>query len=136
MTRNRLYTLTLLLGGAGICWAILSFMGMHHGINIPTVCLFKNITGHPCPSCGTLHSIFLIIRGDFFGAVCENPLGFPGLMMVLAIPVWILYDLFFQGNSFYRFFVHVETLLKRKVIAIPLIALIVGIWIWKWLEKG
>jgi hypothetical protein len=134
MTRNRLYSLVLILGVAGLCWTTVSYIAMRHGLTTPTICLFRKITGLPCPSCGTVHSIFLIMRGEFLMALRENPLGFAGVLMVLVFPLWIFSDLVFRRNSFFIFYQRMEQFLKQKIVAIPLILLILGIWIWKLTE--
>lgn len=37
-----------------------------------TICLFKNITGLPCPGCGMTHAFFDFIRLDFKAAYYHN----------------------------------------------------------------
>lgn len=44
--------------------------------NGPVLCLFRNLTGLPCPFCGTTRSIGSILQGDLGMALGFNPLGF------------------------------------------------------------
>ena len=46
----------------------------------PILCLFRNITGLPCPFCGTTRSIGNILIGEFSNAVSFNLAGFPVLL--------------------------------------------------------
>lgn len=43
--------------------------------NIPSTCLFKNITGKNCPSCGMTRSFVSISHFDFTGAMRYNMAG-------------------------------------------------------------
>lgn len=49
----------------------------------PILCLFRSLTGLPCPFCGTTRSIGSILQGDFGSALGLNPLGF--LVMAGAV---------------------------------------------------
>ena len=52
--------------------------------------LFRQVTGIPCPSCGTTHAILSITKGNFRQALDENILGFPATLMLVIFPVWIM----------------------------------------------
>jgi len=41
----------------------------------PTVCMFRRITGRPCPSCGLTRSWNAVSRGRLLDAVRAHPLG-------------------------------------------------------------
>ena len=45
----------------------------------PQLCVFKQITGLPCPTCGTGRMVLALCRGDVAAAAAMNP-----LMFVLA----------------------------------------------------
>ena len=131
MTRKNLYILVLLLGLAGQIWIVYSFYRIHRQEEAFTVCLFKRVTGLPCPSCGTIHSIVFILHGDFRNAFKENPLGFPGLLLTAIIPLWILADLAFRKDSFYKTYYRTEKVLEIKAVLFTLLTFVVIIWIWK-----
>jgi hypothetical protein len=42
----------------------------------PTLCIFRNITGQPCPFCGTTRSVGNLLIGNYKSAFHLNPLGF------------------------------------------------------------
>jgi hypothetical protein len=39
-------------------------------------CLFQDLTGHPCPTCGATRSAIAFFHGEFFAAWKWNPLAF------------------------------------------------------------
>ena len=55
--------------------------------NYFTICLFKNITGLPCPGCGLTHSFCALGKGDFGAAFGYNLLGPPLFLFLLVL--WI-----------------------------------------------
>lgn len=131
MSRRRLYYLALFLGFAGQLWITYSYFRLERQEEAFNTCIFRRISGLPCPSCGTVHSIVSILHCRFEEAVHENPLGFAGLLLVSVVPFWILADLFSGRESFYRFYGTIDRLLKRKSVFIPLILLILALWIVK-----
>ena len=55
--------------------------------NYFTICLFKNVTGLPCPGCGLTHSFCALGKGDVAGAFGYHQLG-PPLFLFLLI-LWV-----------------------------------------------
>jgi len=51
----------------------------------PSVCLFRNVTGLPCPFCGSTRSVGHILQGEFSAAVYSNPLGYFGLAFLVVL---------------------------------------------------
>jgi Protein of unknown function (DUF2752) len=47
-------------------------------------CLFRAVTGLPCPFCGLTHSMMAWGRGDLGAVIAQNPLG------VLVLPVAVV----------------------------------------------
>jgi len=39
----------------------------------PTVCLFRRVTGTPCPTCGLTRATALLLRGDWRAATAMHP---------------------------------------------------------------
>jgi len=66
--------LWLTLGAAAI------WLGHHLG-QIPRLCLFKNVTGFDCPTCGFTRGTLSLLHGHFVQAWLFNPL----LFSILAI---------------------------------------------------
>lgn len=52
-----------------------------------TICMFKNVTGLPCPGCGLTHSFCSIGKGDLASAFSYNQLG-PVLFLFLLV-LWV-----------------------------------------------
>jgi hypothetical protein len=50
-------------------------------------CVFRAVTGLPCPFCGLTHSMMALGQGDIAAAVLQNPLGL--LVLPLAIVLLI-----------------------------------------------
>jgi hypothetical protein len=54
-----------------------------------TVCIFRNLTGHPCPTCGSTRAVFALVGGHPLEAIAWNPLVMIGgfaLMVMLLLP--------------------------------------------------
>lgn len=51
----------------------------------PVTCLFRWVTGHPCPTCGSTRLILQVLHGRFGMAFLENPLVFLGLVMASGL---------------------------------------------------
>ncbi len=131
MTRRRLYFLALFLGLAGQIWIAYSYKKLERREEAFNTCIFKQVTGIPCPSCGSIHSIVSILHGDLKKAFAENPLGFAGILIVAVIPYWILADLILGRESFYRFYLRINAFLKRKVVLFGLLFIVLLIWLVK-----
>ena len=54
------------------------------GMEIPTVCQFKVVTGYPCPGCGLTRSFCFMARGAFKTAFDANWFGPPMYVFVAA----------------------------------------------------
>jgi hypothetical protein len=130
MPKKNLYFLILGFALAGYTWVILNHYLL--SANKPTlnVCLFRQVTGIPCPSCGTTHSILSITEGNFRRALHENVLGFPAALILMIFPVWILTDLFLRKESFYQFYSRSESFLRKKWVAWSALLLLLANWGW------
>ena len=53
-----------------------------------TSCVFRDLTGLPCPLCGITRSTVLIIRGDIIGGIRIHPLGPVVIIGSIFILVW------------------------------------------------
>jgi len=133
MTRNKLYSIVLALSMAGYAWFLWNYHNLANS-NI-NVCLFKKITGLPCPSCGTTRAIICITRGNFLDALNTNPLGFVVILMLIVIPIWILLDLITKKNGFHSFYKKSELILRKKWIALPAVVLILVVWVLNIIKK-
>lgn len=46
-------------------------------LELISLCLFKNLTGFPCPGCGMGHSLIAAVQGNWRAAWRYHPLGIP-----------------------------------------------------------
>lgn len=140
MNAKKLYLvagLLLMLGYGWLGYLSLAEANHAHGVSqyTPNVCLIKQITGFPCPSCGTSRSVLALTDGNFQHAIMTNPLGFIVFAIMLILPLWMLFDLATKRSSMHICYLKSEEALKQKMIAIPLICLALINWIWN-INKG
>lgn len=135
MVRNKLYVLVSTACAAGYIWLFLNYQRSVSDSIEPGVCLFKRLTGIPCPSCGSTRSVLSLLKGDFIGALISNPFGLIILSILILAPLWILYDIVLQKDSLLQVYNRTEIFLRRKWIALPLILLVILNWIWN-IYKG
>jgi hypothetical protein len=99
------------------------------------VCVFKNITNIPCPSCGTTRSIFALLDGRIFDALMLNPFGFIVIIILVLAPVGVLFDVIFNAKTLLTFYRKAEEFLSQKSNAIPLVLLVISNWFWNILKE-
>ena len=133
--RNRLYSLLFTACLAGYIWLYFSITKNITENKSVEICFIKHLTNIPCPSCGSTRSIISLTKGDFIGALNINPIGYLVALIMLVAPLWILADTIMNKNTLFDLFQKIETLLKRPMIAIPLILLVIINWIWN-ITKG
>ena len=78
---------------AGCCLVTLLGMPMQALDRLPRFCLYRRLTGRPCPGCGLMHSVWCLLHLQFRAASHWNHLGFlvlPALlaMVISAGPSW------------------------------------------------
>ncbi len=127
MSKKGLYLFASIASVAGIAWLAFAAADPHAS---GSVCLFRNVTGIPCPSCGSTHAVLKLMHMDWMGALQDNPLGFVLAAALLVLPVWLLYDLVRKKSSFYHFYTLSEAFVRRRAVAIPLVALVLANWLW------
>jgi hypothetical protein len=74
----------LLIGLSAVL--IISFVYSPPDSGYLSVCLFKNLTGLPCPGCGLTHSFCSLAKGRVASAFAFNAIGPP--MFLLAAGFW------------------------------------------------
>jgi hypothetical protein len=135
MTRNNLYSIIFLACLAGYIWLYLSISNTITKFGSAEICLFKNTTNIPCPSCGTTRSIISLTKGNLNEAFNSNPIGYLVAIIMLVAPLWILADIAMKTNTLLESYHKIETYLKRPKFAIPLIMIVLINWIWN-ITKG
>ncbi|TVR83424.1 MAG: DUF2752 domain-containing protein [Saprospirales bacterium] len=131
----RLLSVLLLAGYAwvGIHW----FMDYRsaHGNGEVTICLMKNLTDTPCPSCGSTRSLLTLFEGKWIEAIFINPLGILMGVFMLILPVWVIRDYLQSKESLFNTYQRAEQVLKRKGVLLVFATLILANWIWN-ISKG
>lgn len=105
----------------------LTEIDQHHG----TFCLFKTVTGYPCPSCGVGHGINSIMSFNLKSAFFYNPFSLVVALAGLIIPLWIFIDLVRKNYTLYSFNDKINGFLKRRPLVIfIMILLVLSNWVW------
>jgi hypothetical protein len=128
MAKNKLYLIIIIACFSGYLYLFYTTQYSENGQI--SVCMIKNATGYPCPSCGTTRAVQALFKGDLIRSLMLNPFGIIGSLGLLILPFWIGIDLATKRKSFYMAYIKMETVLKQKKVAIPLIILVVLNWIW------
>ncbi len=127
VTAQRFYIIASLITIIG--WGWLLFSGSI--VTDHTVCLFKNITSYPCPSCGTTTSMIAVANGHWLHAANSNILGFPALLILLALPIALTLDTIGKKRYTYTTYVKLETTFRKKPYLLYIFLILITInWIW------
>jgi hypothetical protein len=94
------------------------------------VCLIKEATNIPCPSCGSTRAVLELIKGNLLKSLYYNPFGIIVAAIMTICPFWILIDLVRQKETFYSFYKNVMEIISKPRYAFPLILLVIINWIW------
>mgnify|MGYP001577328794 CR=1 FL=1 len=94
-------------------------------------CIFKNITGLPCPSCGSTRATLLLLHGEIIDSLLLNPFGIITNLLILFSTGWMIRDIIKNEETFFPFLKTEWDL--RIIIVITLVALVN--WIWN-IKKG
>lgn len=130
LSRNKLYGFILSACTAGYVWLFFTVNTAHESERATSVCLLKNATSLPCPSCGTTRSILQIGTGNLQDAFLTNPLGFFALLFLVVCPFWIVWDLIKGRNTFQKTYFIFEKKTQKPQYAIPLLLIIAINWVW------
>ena len=135
MNRNKLYALLSTACAAGYIWLLITYNQNASNDGKLGVCLFKRITGIPCPSCGSTRSVLSLLKGDVLGALFWNPFGFILMAIMIISPIWILCDIIRKKETLFQAYTNSEKFLQRKWVAITAILIVLLNWIWN-IYKG
>ena len=94
------------------------------------VCIIKNVTSYPCPSCGTTRAVTLLLQGRIIESLLLNPFGIVVAIIMTIFPIWILTDIFLKKETFYFWYKKTEATIRKPAIALILILLLLFNWIW------
>ncbi|WP_284650852.1 DUF2752 domain-containing protein [Flavobacterium terrisoli] len=94
------------------------------------MCIIKNVTGYPCPSCGTTRAVTLLLEGKLIDSLLLNPFGIIVAVIMIGCPVWVLTDIALKKETFFKAYKKAEATIRKPWIAIVLILLVLLNWIW------
>jgi hypothetical protein len=114
-----------LIGGALAVGGALAAAWLRLGLPRP-VCLLREWTGVPCPTCGTTRLIEDLLSGDILGALAWNPLVF---LIMTAVAVWAVLSAarFAFGLPTWRVVLSPRERFGARALAL---AALVGGWAW------
>ena len=118
---NKLYNLSvkqkyymILTAIAGL-YVYLYIAGPPDPDNTFSICIFKNVTGYACPSCGTTRGLKLLVHGCFKEALLMNPLSYLTIFATIITAIWITVDLVKNQN-----FGKMVALQGNKIVSVEL----------------
>ncbi|NUO78935.1 DUF2752 domain-containing protein [candidate division KSB1 bacterium] len=91
-----------------------------------TMCLFKNLTGVPCPSCGMTRAFLFLGHGRILQASALNPLALPVALLLLLQGVRLLLRLATLAD--YR--LQLSPFLFR-ILMVVIFLLCLGLWLFR-----
>jgi len=120
-----------LVGGALAVGGVLTAVWLRFGLPRP-VCLLREWTGIPCPTCGTTRLIEVLLSGDLLGALAWNPLVF---LILTAVAVWAVLSAvrFAFGLPAWRVVLSPRERTGARMLAI---AALIGGWAWVLWRNG
>jgi hypothetical protein len=135
MQRRTLYIVVVGLSLAGYAW--LGWQSANHARESSfSFCIMKQVSGIPCPSCGTTRAMVHLAQGDLAQSLALNPIGMVLAGGLLLFPLWIAWDLSRKKESFYRWYMEFERMFTRsRWISLVAICIVLLNWIWN-ISKG
>ncbi len=127
-SERKFYVLIILLLLAGYAWT--AYALLHDQGPSIQVCVVKQLSGVPCPSCGSTRSVVSLLNGDLLQGLYLNPLGLVLLAAMMLIPVLLLVDLFNKRLTLYHLYLKSIRLISNKRVAWMLVLLVLLNWIW------
>ena len=91
-------------------------------------CVFRTVTGFPCPFCGGTRSVVLAARGEWASSLQMSPFGIPLVAGSVAVGFWLLlcaltgYDLGLAATS---------KMITRLARPAWLAGALAALWAWK-----
>lgn len=123
----RFYASTGLLWMGSCAWLVYNL----YNSSSASICLFKNITSLPCPACGTTRSAVNIMQGHLLHAVYINPLGFLAIILLLAVPIWLVTDMLRHKQTLHHTYKAFDGFFKKHpAIIIIMLAALSFNWLW------
>lgn len=114
-----------------ICIVALIAVACSMKFGIPLTCPFKRITGLPCPGCGGVRCVILLLKGDFTSAVITNPVSVVFMVFIVVSIGWLFIDGYNKSNSYKRI---VLGKWNPKLVWVVLLVISAN-WLWNILKR-
>ena len=119
--------ITAIMGILGYVYLIYALMC---GIDKTLPCMFYELTGYPCPSCGLTRAMGYFFYGNIADGLRLNPLSIIVAIYLLLLPVLGLIDLSFGKNYFRQFSGSLFRVLNTPAGAVTLLLIILLNWLY------
>jgi acyl-coenzyme A synthetase/AMP-(fatty) acid ligase len=97
-----------------------------------TLCIFKQVTGLPCPACNTGHGVYELLEGKWQDAVYQNPVSVFAVFFGGIAGVWLIADMVRRKPGLYYAFKRSDIYLKQnKWLLVLVFMLIAADWSWQ-----
>lgn len=133
MLKNKLYLFIIIACLAGFSY--LYYNTYQTNTSSLKLCIAKNVTGYPCPSCGTTRAIQLLLKNNWMASLQMNPFGIVVAILMVVLPLWIVFDTITKKETLFKSYKKAEAVIRTKWLAVFLIVLVLLNWIWN-IKKG
>ncbi len=110
----------------GIALSILGAVRLLPVLSLAPHCLFRKMTGFPCPTCGATRSVVHLANGDIAAAFVMNPLAAAGVLVAIFFFFYSIITLLLEIPRF-RFILRES---ESKAIRLGSVALLLVQWIY------
>lgn len=110
----------------GICIGALIVVICSQWFGFPLICPFKKITGIPCPGCGGVRCVIMLLHGDVMNAIMTNPVSVIFILFIIVSLIWLFLDGMKDEDSYKKI---IFGKWNPRVIIVVLGAIFVC-WIW------
>ena len=122
--RRNLLFIFIITGGYAFLW----FSALTNSEHSYTLCMFKNVTGHPCPGCGMGRASIELFQGHVAESVHFHWWAIPFHIMLIVSLVWLIRDLLVKSDSYWKF---IQKPLKSWILALIFVLVMVN-WARAW----
>lgn len=136
ISRTRFYGVLLVMLAASYAWIGYNGIVRAQGAEGISICIVRNITGVPCPGCGTTRSVMHVLHGDMQDALMSNPLGLFAVVALAVLPLWIAVDLVRGRASLMHAYAMLNQQLARRAVLVVIVALVLCLWTWNIYNQG
>lgn len=136
ISRTRFYGVLLVMLAASYAWIGYNSVVRAQQAEGISICMVRNVTGVPCPGCGTTRSVVHVLHGEILDAVTTNPLGLLAAGALTLLPLWIGADLVRGRASLMHAYAVLNQQLARRAMLVVVVVLVLCLWTWNIYNQG